>query len=75
MVGTHVVGALPSERCDRMVAVGHDPESVARSLQSLKAGMNFYYFSLMLKQLGVSRQELYSLNEILDGMTDDFETF
>ena len=72
---SRIANASPGSLCREMVSLSHDIPSVHRALGKLKTGMNYYYFVLLLEDIGIPDSELFTLNGKLEGMTRDFNGF
>jgi hypothetical protein len=72
---SRIANASPGSLCRDMVPLSHDAPSVHRALGKLKEGMNFYYFSRLLDDIGIPDSELFTMSGKLQGMTRDFNGF
>jgi len=72
---SRISNASPGSLCREMVSLSHDEPSVHRALQKLREGMNYYYFSRLLKETGIPDSELFTVSGKLEGMTRDFNGF
>lgn len=70
-----VRNASPGTLCREMVSLSHDERSVRQALGKLKQGMNYYYFSRLLADIGIPDSALFTVTGKLEGMTRDFNGF
>lgn len=72
---SRISNASPGSLCREMVSLSHDEPSVHRALRKLRKEMNYYYFSRLLADIGISDSELFTVSGKLKGMTRDFNGF
>jgi hypothetical protein len=60
------------EICEQWVPISQEDGQVAQSLESLKNNMDYFYFVQLLDEIGVPRQEVFSLPAQLDRMTGGY---
>ncbi len=70
-----ISNASPGSLCREMVSLSHDEPSVHLALRKLRDGMNYYYFSRLLADVGIPDSELFTVSGKLEGMTRDFNGF
>ena len=62
------------ELCARLVPITHNPKSPELALDSLKNHMNYFYFSRLLKEIGIPSHEVFVFDSKLNRMTQAFST-
>ncbi len=72
---SRISNASPGSLCREMVSLSHDEPSVHRAFRKLRDGMNYYYFSRLLADIGIPDSELFTVSGKLEGMTRDFNGF
>ncbi len=65
-------GNSVSDLCARMVPITHDAKAPGRALDALKNNMDYFYFTRLLKEIGIPQQEVFVFESKLDRMTQAF---
>ncbi len=60
------------EICEEWVSISHEDGQVTLALENLKNNMDYFFFVQLLDEIGVSRQDVFSLPAQLDRMTGGF---
>lgn len=60
------------EICEEWVPISHEDGHVTLALENLKNNMDYFFFVQLLDEIGVSRQDVFSLPAQLDRMTGGF---
>lgn len=60
------------EICEEWVPISHDEAQVVLALESLKNKMDYFFFVQLLDEIGVPRQDVFSLPSQLGRMTGGF---
>jgi hypothetical protein len=60
------------EICEEWVSISHEEEQVTLALENLKNNMDYFFFVQLLDEIGVPRQDVFSLPAQLDRMTGGY---
>jgi hypothetical protein len=60
-----------ADLCARWVLISHDDKKIDESLNALEKNMDYFYFSAMLREAGLSPQKLYPFSQRLARMSGD----
>jgi len=60
------------EICEEWVPISHEEGQVTLALENLKNNMDYFFFVQLLDEIGVPRQDVFSLPAQLDRMTGGF---
>lgn len=60
------------EICESWVPISHEKEQVTLALDNLKNNIDYFYFVQLLDEIGVPRQDVFTLPAQLDRMTGGF---
>jgi hypothetical protein len=60
------------ELCEDWVSISHEEGQVTLALEKLKNNMDYFFFVQLLDEIGVPRQDVFSLPSQLDRMTGGF---
>lgn len=60
------------EICENWVPISHEEEQVTLALENLKNNIDYFFFVQLLDEIGVPRQDVFTLPTQLDRMTGGF---